>query len=451
MRFFSVVFSVCFLISTCFGQGDFMKRLSSSKNFFQTPLKIQKSGSARFQMVSHSNLELDLETLEYDTSYRESYTYNAQGNELVVEERSYYENGGDYLSKSSKSYDAKGDLVREDKWSYDFGLNRYVSEEYSLFENNTDGLVVRENKYDEGASDYYGYNLFEYDANGNKVKDSYFRVVNGVPEKEYYTIISRVNDGRPIELRKFTCAAGACELSQGTDYKYLPNGLKESETHFENINGVHEPYSTRLFEYGAEERVVKVTDLVYEQGVSVADEEIVISYNLSGIVDTITINAYEAINRIWKTNIEAVDFKIDKEIGREELVMPAYLTEDYFLYDVLYGKKLNEFRVIDYNEDGSVDYEELLVYHYSNFTSVSEQIVFDFTLSPNPASDVIKIGLSDNNTQRIEVYSINGTLMYSEDTNTSELSINIQDYERGTYLVKAIGVNGFRTKQFVKL
>ncbi len=451
MRILGVLFSVCVFASACFAQGDFLKRMAKNKNIEGFDMKSGNAGGARFQMKSHTRLEVDLETSVLDTSSHETFSYNAQGNELEFEERYYYENGGDYMSKISKSYDASGYLIREDRLSYDFGLGRYVTDEHGEFENNQDGLPIRENIYSEGSSEYYAYNMFEFDANGNQVKKTYYRVINGVAQQEIYRTSFYTNDGRLVEFREYSCPSGNCELSQGTDYKYLPNGLRESETNFENVDGVHEPYSTRIYGYDAGDRLVKIYDLKYDQGESVPDEEYNIIYGSTGIVDSIVINAYDADNRTWGLDLAAFDFDFDEEIDRDDLVLPSFYSEDYFLNGILFGKKLNEFRVVDYNEDGSVDYEELLKYNYSNFTSVKEQTVFDFTLSPNPASDHITIGLNDTNTQRIEVYSIDGTLMHAEDISTSELNINVQDYKRGTYLVKAIGVNGFRTKQFVKL
>lgn len=450
MKVLSIIFSACIFASTCFGQAELFKKMSNNKNSLHPPSKAQKLGSASFQLVSTTNLELDMQTLKYDTSTYASYSYNAQGNELVVEERTYYENGGDLLSKNIKSYDSKGFLVKEEKFEFNFNTGQYYTRSYSEFENNQEGLALKENIYQQSDTSFSSYVLYVYDANDNVVKDDHYVLRSGVFEQAYYSTALYTNDGQPIEYRDYSCSGGSCQLNQGMDFKYFPNGLRESETNFEFVGGINVPYATRMFEYDIDNRVVKVSDLSYEAGVSFEDEEFELIYDASGLIDSVYINEFDLATNTWSRIIEIVDFEKNKDVDRTDVLLPNEFSDDFFIYNIFFSKKLDGFRTLGYNGDGSIEHDEIMKLEYSNFTSVSEQTVFDFTLSPNPASDVIKIGLNDNNTQRIEVYSITGVLMYAEKVNGKELNIDIQKFEKGTYLVKAIGANGFRTKQFVK-
>jgi hypothetical protein len=77
-------------------------------------------------------------------------------------------------------------------------------------------------------------------------------------------------------------------------------------------------------------------------------------------------------------------------------------------------------------------------------TAINEQEQTDFTIWPNPASDVINIAGLDT-IDRVSVYSLSGTLLESV-RNTS--SIDISDLTTGIYLVKVKSGNNLYVEQF---
>jgi hypothetical protein len=67
--------------------------------------------------------------------------------------------------------------------------------------------------------------------------------------------------------------------------------------------------------------------------------------------------------------------------------------------------------------------------------------MFDFLVYPNPASDAISI-VADSEIQKIEVYTTDGSLVYSSNCFGRELLIQVSGYLSGTYLIVLTNHNG---------
>ncbi len=69
-----------------------------------------------------------------------------------------------------------------------------------------------------------------------------------------------------------------------------------------------------------------------------------------------------------------------------------------------------------------------------------------FIMYPNPAKNVLQIKYSDSSITTILIYNIYGQLMHRSDGK----KIVIQDFPKGTYILKAITANGSYTQSFIK-
>ena len=86
--------------------------------------------------------------------------------------------------------------------------------------------------------------------------------------------------------------------------------------------------------------------------------------------------------------------------------------------------------------------------------SVGEQGLFNFNISPVPASDIINISLNSfgNNQIAIEVYDLLGRLNQSIISNVvnGKTSLDISELSRGIYVLKVISGTTTSVKRFIK-
>ena len=86
--------------------------------------------------------------------------------------------------------------------------------------------------------------------------------------------------------------------------------------------------------------------------------------------------------------------------------------------------------------------------------SVGEQGLFNFNISPVPASDIINISLDSfgNNQIAIEVYDLLGRLNQSIISNVvnGKTSLDISELSRGIYVLKVISGTTTSVKRFIK-
>lgn len=81
---------------------------------------------------------------------------------------------------------------------------------------------------------------------------------------------------------------------------------------------------------------------------------------------------------------------------------------------------------------------------------LSENLQEGFILAPNPSKGMVfvTIGTTLSNTT-IEIYNINGAMVYSERPEFKKININTSNWIPGVYLVNIIGDNVFSQKKLV--
>lgn len=74
----------------------------------------------------------------------------------------------------------------------------------------------------------------------------------------------------------------------------------------------------------------------------------------------------------------------------------------------------------------------------------------DFQLFPNPASSVLNLGLEEKMLGgHLQIYDIKGTLLYQQDINSTQLSLSIEDFSDGLYLINIQKQQLIASKQFI--
>ncbi len=100
----------------------------------------------------------------------------------------------------------------------------------------------------------------------------------------------------------------------------------------------------------------------------------------------------------------------------------------------------------DTNTNGIADYLESAVALYSA-TFAPEKLA---TIYPNPVSSVLSIQSTIQPFSSIEIYTINGSLLKTIQTNTTTTSLDVSNLQSGMYLVKISFESGFETHKFIK-
>ena len=172
--------------------------------------------------------------------------------------------------------------------------------------------------------------------------------------------------------------------------------------------------------------------------------KIEVPFNLDGTMSANNLN--KAANQVI-AQLSDADGNFDNpvEIGRvttnESGVINAtipYSTEDGDAYRI---------RVVSTNypmtsEDNGTD-----LYIYGS-TGVEDYFLTDVNVYPNPASDFLKIN-SNNILREINIFSVDGRMVYSNNVNQCETTIDLSMFNKGTYIVRMILDNEVIVKRII--
>ena len=77
---------------------------------------------------------------------------------------------------------------------------------------------------------------------------------------------------------------------------------------------------------------------------------------------------------------------------------------------------------------------------------------FDFTIAPNPSNDKLNINVKNQPTEEynVEVFDLLGKKIYSSSSSLVQLSVNVNNWQDGIYMVRLSNTKGVETKRFVK-
>lgn len=124
-------------------------------------------------------------------------------------------------------------------------------------------------------------------------------------------------------------------------------------------------------------------------------------------------------------------------------VGPNYFIGNTYQEEINYLKNWLNDRVdwLDANIPG--DCNGLNIYHNENGI---------FKLYPNPVSDVLKITFNNNNVQKnIRIYSLNGKRLFSTYSSDSVLNLDLNNLDKGVYIIEVIEKGIKSSKKIVKV
>jgi uncharacterized delta-60 repeat protein len=105
---------------------------------------------------------------------------------------------------------------------------------------------------------------------------------------------------------------------------------------------------------------------------------------------------------------------------------------------------------VGYTYTGTSDFAVVryLVDQVVGINNTGNDIIYDFTIFPNPANDRIEI--SNPGKSEIQILNIEGQLLKRLTANENNVSVDISDLSKGLYFVKLISEEGICVKKFIK-
>ncbi|MEZ4974984.1 MAG: T9SS type A sorting domain-containing protein [Flavobacteriaceae bacterium] len=82
--------------------------------------------------------------------------------------------------------------------------------------------------------------------------------------------------------------------------------------------------------------------------------------------------------------------------------------------------------------------------------SIEEAMLEEVKIYPNPVSDYLVIDSNMANVERVEIYTVSGKLLLSQNLIGNSNNVDFSSFSEGLYLVKIISSNGTFIKRIVK-
>jgi CubicO group peptidase (beta-lactamase class C family) len=150
------------------------------------------------------------------------------------------------------------------------------------------------------------------------------------------------------------------------------------------------------------------------------------------VVDTVEINSedydYSSVRFKFKipTSKSAKAFSLDNETGIISVKDPQYLQTEGIFYNT-----------IQVYPNDSLNYliEEVKV-SFSIIVSAEQIKTVQLEIYPNPTNGILTIGIFNPQNADIEIFNINGSLVYSKPLKSNQEQIDLSAYPKGVYFVK---------------
>ena len=100
-----------------------------------------------------------------------------------------------------------------------------------------------------------------------------------------------------------------------------------------------------------------------------------------------------------------------------------------------------------YETNGNYRTNEITKFYSDGILGISENLLENIAIYPNPASTVLNINNAKN--ANIQVFDILGKTIFSQENISVNERINISNLENGTYFIKISMDNAVTTKKFL--
>ena len=197
----------------------------------------------------------------------------------------------------------------------------------------------------------------------------------------------------------------------------------------------------------------------------------IINYTIIGYEHTASTIVYVEQKNDYKVSTPKASIASGTTVEKGTMVVLSCATENATIYytidgsspcDITEARKVYDDTPIVINESMTIkamatapDLEDSNVaeFVYTINSSIDNDMITldnEIIIYPIPAKDILNIMISDNNIENITIYTLNGMITKSVDTNTNNIAINIEDLNKGVYIINITTKNGIYKRKFIK-
>lgn len=330
----------------------------------------------------------------------------------------------------------------------------------------------------------------EFNTQNQLVKQVYQELDGGIWEEEIMRLFQYDDQGRLLKIETYMEDQPEWELYTETSFSYNDKDLLiGEETIYIDESVIYWGYKFSN-EYNSDDMLIRQYSYYWDD----ASADWVVNYRANAEYengrllreyDEYVITAsifendeqylylYDSVGQnigleIYEYDEEISDWVISGKIDYEYLVSNVN-TATIFDYDesetepvgryIYYHNGYNQCRHFGlelYYEGDWYPYEVLLRFNYELYeaTSDAENLALsdtEFNIYPNPTSESITVQLSDDYINSVRIYDMNGRLMrqVSDNLNSSEMNISLDNLSSGTYLLEVISAGKKGVKKFI--
>ena len=130
----------------------------------------------------------------------------------------------------------------------------------------------------------------------------------------------------------------------------------------------------------------------------------------------------------------------------EICTLEATPNENYvFVRWIKDGVTVSQTPIYSFTVTGSAHY----VAEFQTTEGVGEHSTMMVNVFPNPVVDKLIVETSEN-VSLLEIYNINGALVYSQKNCSDRIEVQVQDFAFGTYMIRLTTNNAVEVRRFVK-
>lgn len=446
MKAISIVFTIFIFATTSYGQERFFLKTKSIKAF-------QKSNSEiKNQLIGTKSYDLDREVMNEENYYQ----YNHRNSQISDEVKFY--NDGVVSTHILNVYVYDGDtlLIRENTYALDENKDSTFLGYQEYYYSNNQLARVDEYSNSNDSLRLVRIRLYEYDFEERMICEEVKLYSDSQGEfttrSKIYTVYYKENLVK--EVKRFS-DSDTSDLDQQRTFEYNSNDqvITEIDTWF--WNGEIQSSALYYYKYDADKRLIWSQFRDYNE----IEEKYVLYSNFEYCYDSKSVALARVEGFVYDRRDSSIieeilvdAFNYTKSVAFEEILFPRSFFEFNSHGSLYFGCQLNSYKVrtreIGQSDFANGEYKEFL---YSSSSLLTKEEVFEIKLIPNPAIDIINIFSKGVVVDKVEIYNASGKLVLLQPINGNITRVNIQNFEKGSYVVKAIGANSFRTKQFVKM
>lgn len=391
-----------------------------------------------------------VERLQYDDRY------NCTQLQLV-----FYSYGESLVYSTTKlDYDENNRVIKEE---YDASESTGLHHIY-VISYNEKGLVserIHTEMYDNLLNRVHKY-TYEYDENGNTLKDNSFSLNDNGEWVENYRRDFFYENALLVRMERYNSGSSTPDVIKTYTYNEQGLCLEITTTSGSSVQ------SKVTYTYDENDNCIEITTT---NGSSVVVAKVMYTYDEWGnrTSEIKMTNEYGPLNYISKTessfdmngnclNYAEYDYYdtngswilwISDEITYEPADDNIAGVEDYIKYSENWrGFRFNHnYKIVNYQETYESGNVDTTTFYYSSTTDLAENTESKMFIYPNPATELLSVNVEG--LQQVEVYAMDGRRMMSLEKGFE--SINVCQLAKGCYLIKATMADGSAiTKKFVK-